>query len=312
VFTLREQLWHRRDFDRKYAVIRTVPDNVVMPAWGLATEVAFRTGSCAFLKIDTNVSAQVEWLKQQDPNYLLSYGSNLGALARHCLEHGVSLPRLKEVGSIGEIVTPDLRAECRRAWGVKLVDLYSAQEVGYIALQCPEHDCYHVQSENVLVEILNAQGRPCAPGEIGRVVVTALHNFATPLIRYDIGDYAEPAKPCPCGRGLPALQRIMGRSRNMLVLPNGERRWPVTGCREYVAPWLLRQFQFVQKNLEDIEVRLVTARPLTVEEESDLKRKIVAGLGHPFRLHFICCDEIPRAPGGKYEDFKSELPAGAI
>jgi len=60
----------------------------------------------------------------------------------------------------------------------------------------------------------------CA-GQVGRVVVTDLHNFATPLIRYDLGDYAEMADTCPCGRGLPALKRIMGRRRNMVRLPDG-------------------------------------------------------------------------------------------
>ena len=97
--------------------------------------------------------------------------------------------------------------------------MYSSQEVGYIALECPTGESYHVQAENVLVEVLDDQDRPCSPGDVGRVVVTALHNFATPLLRYDIGDYAEVGAPCPCGRGLPALRRIMGRQRNMALLP---------------------------------------------------------------------------------------------
>ena len=78
--------------------------------------------------------------------------------------------------------------------------MYSSQEVGYIALQCPENESYHIQAENVLVEILDDDGLPCEPGEVGRVVVTALHNLATPLLRYDIGDYAEVGSPCSCGR----------------------------------------------------------------------------------------------------------------
>ncbi|MBI3936866.1 MAG: phenylacetate--CoA ligase family protein [Betaproteobacteria bacterium] len=307
VFTLREQLWHRRDFAAKYAVIRTLPGDALMPSWSPALDAAVATGPGAFLRIETDVARQIEWLRKQDPDYLLTYASNLGALARHCIEHRIALPRLREVGSIGEVVTPEIRADCRNAWSVKLVDIYSAQEVGYIALQCPEHEHYHVQSENVLVEVLDGEGRPCVPGEVGRVVVTAMHNFATPFIRYDIGDYAEVGAGCPCGRGLPVLNRVMGRRRNMLVLPNGERRWPVTGCREYADPWLLRQFQFVQKSLNDIEVRLATSRPLTAQEEAGLKELILGSLGHPFRLHFVYCERIERSPGGKYEDFKSEI-----
>ena len=86
-------------------------------------------------------------------------------------------------------------------------------------------------AESVLVEILNDDGTPCAPGEIGRVVVTALQNFATPLIRYEVGDYAEASAPCPCGRGLPVIRRIMGRVRNLLVLPDGKKIWPAFGSR---------------------------------------------------------------------------------
>src|SRR6185295_14515719 len=99
-------------------------------------------------------------------------------------------------------------------WGVGVVDVYSSEECGQIALQCPEHEQYHVQSESVLVEVLDDEGRPCAPGTIGRVVLTTLQNFAMPLIRYDIGDFAEPGPACPCGRALPVLTRIVGRVRN--------------------------------------------------------------------------------------------------
>ena len=76
------------------------------------------------------------------------------------------------------------------------------------------------------MEVLDNHGRPCKEGETGRVVLTDLHNFTMPLIRYEIGDYAEVGPPCACGRGLPVLARILGRSRNMLTLPAGDRIWP--------------------------------------------------------------------------------------
>ena len=125
--------------------------------------------------------------------------------------------------TFGEILEPVCRATCQQVFGVKVVDMYSSQEVGYIALQCPEHEHYHVQAENLLVEVLAEDGRGCGPGEVGRVVVTTLHNFAMPLLRYDIGDYAEVGASCPCGRGLGVLTRILGRQRNLLVLPDGRR-----------------------------------------------------------------------------------------
>jgi phenylacetate-CoA ligase len=163
-------------------------------------------------------------------------------------------------------------------------------------------------AESVLVEILGADGRPCAPGAVGRLVVTKLHNFATPLIRYELRDYAEAGMPCPCGRGLPTIARIVGRSRKMLTLPNGEQRWPLVGFDRYreIAP--IRQYQLVQRSLHDVEVRLVVDRALSGDEETRLAAVITAALGHPFRLDFIYLrDEIPRGPGGKFEEFISEL-----
>jgi phenylacetate-coenzyme A ligase PaaK-like adenylate-forming protein len=71
-----------------------------------------------------------------------------------------------------------------------------------------------VQSESVLLEIVDDAGRACAPGRAGRVVVTSLHNFATPLIRYELGDLAEFGAPCACGRSLPVISRVLGRSRS--------------------------------------------------------------------------------------------------
>ncbi|MGH7124669.1 MAG: hypothetical protein ACREFI_09880, partial [Stellaceae bacterium] len=81
-----------------------------------------------------------------------------------------------QVRSVVEIVDPALRHICREAWGAEIVDTYSCEEAGYLALQCPQHRHFHVQMESSLVEILDARDRPCAVGETGRVVVTPLHN----------------------------------------------------------------------------------------------------------------------------------------
>ena len=88
--------------------------------------------------------------------------------------------------------------------------MYSCEEAGYIALQCPQAEHYHCQSESVLVEVLDDEGRPCTPGQVGKVVLTALHNFAMPLIRYENQDYAEVGPPCACGRGLPVKRADNG------------------------------------------------------------------------------------------------------
>jgi phenylacetate-CoA ligase len=106
---------------------------------------------------------------------------------------------------MSEVLDPETCDDCQKYWGGPVIESYSAKEAGTIALQCPEHGRLHVQSESLLLEILYESGRACAPDKIGCVVISDLHNLALPLIRYEIGDYAEAAEPCPCGRGLPTL-----------------------------------------------------------------------------------------------------------
>jgi phenylacetate-CoA ligase len=190
---------------------------------------------------------------------------------------------------------------------VPVIDMYTCREIGYMALQCPRHEHYHVMAEGVYLEILDAEGNRCAPGQPGRVVLTPLHHFAMPLIRYDIGDYAEPGEPCDCGRGLPVIRRIVGRVRNMLRLPGGGLRHPRFGETQFggVAP--VRQFQVLQKTLREVEVALVVARPLTAEEQAKLHALILKNLDGDFELSFVYRDSIPRTAEGKYEDFRSEV-----
>ncbi|MCW5954574.1 MAG: phenylacetate--CoA ligase family protein, partial [Propionibacteriaceae bacterium] len=188
-------------------------------------------------------------------------------------------------------------------WGVPLIDLYSTRESGYVALQCPEHDHYHIQAEGMLVEVIDGAGKPCPPGASGSVVVTTLHNFAFPLIRYALGDVAEVGEPCACGRGLPVLRRILGRSRNLMKFPDGSSRWPVFGIPHFLSIAPIRQFQFVQRSLEELEIRLAVERPLTPQEQQRFGEHVIAQLRHPFRLSWVYLQEIPRQASGKFEDF---------
>ncbi|MBI5040888.1 MAG: hypothetical protein HZB57_06735 [Gammaproteobacteria bacterium] len=169
-FTLREHLWQCRDLSGRFAAIR--PEGTLLPGrgqrahgWGPATDVVYASGESFTLSSRTDIPTQAAWLQEVRPDYLLSLPSNLIALARHCRERGIALPNLREVRSYGEVAGDELRQLCRAVWGVEVKDMYSAQEVGYMALQCPEHAHYHVMSEGVRLEVLDAAGRQCAPGE---------------------------------------------------------------------------------------------------------------------------------------------------
>ncbi|HKH01545.1 MAG TPA: hypothetical protein VKB08_12610 [Bradyrhizobium sp.] len=315
-FTIRDHLWHRRDFLGTLATLREsgqgkalYPDGVLAESWGYSSATIVKTGPMAGLNIMTPVEQQVEWLQRRDPDYLLTHPSIAQRLAIYCREHGVELPRLKQVITISENLKPEVRYAVREAWGVPLADIYSTREIGYIALQCPNHEHYHVQSEHVLAEVLNETGEPCAPGEVGRLLVTSLHNLAMPLIRYDIGDFVEVGPPCPCGRGLPVIKRILGRTQNMLVMPSGERRWPLLSSANIESMLAInpeiRQYQFVQKAPDLIELRLAGISALAADE-ARLSAWVQAKFGAPFRVVFAYFDEIPRTAAGKFEDFICE------
>jgi phenylacetate-CoA ligase len=314
VLTNRDLLWHRLDPSCKLAAIRWFETNTAMPPKGLRQSQwasdqgsPFRSGPAVALNIKATIAEQAEWLIREDPDYLMTYPSNLVTLAQYFCERDLRLGKLRSVRTLSEICTPQTRQWCRDAFGVPLVDMYSARELGYMALQCPDHEHYHVQSESVLVEVLDSDDRPCQPGEIGRVVVTTLLNFAGPLLRYAIGDLAEVGQPCSCGRGLPVLNRILGRVRNTLRLPNGESTWPVFNLFEASNFIPFHQVQLVQKTLEEIEVRLVAKGAPTAEDEQQFASVVTEALGFPFRISFQYLDNIPRSPGGKYEDFMSEV-----
>ncbi|MFZ5563750.1 MAG: phenylacetate--CoA ligase family protein, partial [Thermodesulfobacteriota bacterium] len=245
--TLRDHLWHGRDLFQKHAEIRVGVGSRTGKNWGSAVNVAFDSGPSLMLDIKEPVDRQVQWIREHRPAYLLTYPSNLQEMAGLCLERGIDFPGMLELRTFGETVTGELREICRQAWNLEIKDMYSAMEIGYLALQCPDHEHYHVMSDGVFLEVLDDAGAPCRPGQIGRVVVTDLHNFATPLIRYEILDYAEAGGPCPCGRGLPVLNRVMGRQRNMLRLPDGTRQWPSFSPRKWPHADRIRQVQIVQK-----------------------------------------------------------------
>jgi len=211
--------------------------------------------------------------------------------------------KIEKVFTFGEVLEPYVREQVQSAFSAQVIDCYSSMECGMLALQCPDSALYHVMAEGVLLEVVDERNRPCLPGQFGRVLVTVLQNFANPLIRYEIGDYAQVGPPCPCGRGLPTLRRIVGRARNLLTLPDGNRRWPFPHSMEFAGRDPVQQFQIAQIAIDEIEARLVLSRPFTEPEKREFERSLIEAVDHPFRISFRFVDEIPRSAGGKFEDF---------
>lgn len=303
--TLREYFWHERDFRLSFSAIRpTIPDYTVQPNWGAPASALFETGRSQLIPITADIAQIAQWLGEFSPDVLVIYPNVVSALIDHLRNSGKQLPSVKLIRSISETLSPERRAEVAQFFGARVADNYSSQEAGVIAVQCPDASGYHVMSESLIVEVVDEKGAPCAEGETGRVVLTDLHNFATPLVRYDIGDYAQMGGACSCGRGLPMLKRILGRERNLILMPDGSRHWPLVGFARFrdVAPVV--QYQLIQTGREAIEVRLVVENTLTPSQQGDLKTVIRDALGFPFALSFVIFDgKIPAGPRGKFEEF---------
>ena len=303
--TMREHQWNKRDFALRLTSVRAgISELGFIDDWGPPVSLLRKSGRSQGIPITSSAAQQAQWISEFGPAYLMYYPNSLVALLDHCEEQGVSFGGLRQIRSIGETLSPALRARTKTILNVPMTDTYSSNEIGVIAIECPVSGKYHVMAENLIVEILDEHGKPCAPGEIGRVVLTDLHNFATPMVRYDIGDYAEVGGLCPCGCELPTLNRVMGRERNLVVKPDGTRHWPLVGFAEYrdIAPVI--QYQLIQRDLENIEFRLVVPRVLTGVEEAGLAATAQIALGHPFNISFRYFSEsIPRAENGKFEEF---------
>ena len=302
---MRDQFWHKRNLKGRICSIRANVDKVVRnPNWGGPAEALFETGEVLVVPITRPVNELIALIDKFEPDSLLIYPNVLAGIVEECRARGRGFAGLNHIRSIGETLSPTLREDAAAFFGARVTDSYSSQELGYITLECPDAPHHHVMAESVIVELLREDGSLCDEGETGRMVITDLHNFATPMIRYDIGDYAEAGPPCPCGRGLPTLKRVVGRERNLLRLADGRRHWPLLGGHHFreVAP--VRQFQAIQHDFGRIEMRLVCERALTADEEVGLRTMIVKALGHDFTIdlaYFV--DRLPTGANGKFEEF---------
>jgi phenylacetate-CoA ligase len=283
------------------AVIQDVPNSEAM-GWDDMWRALGKHGRCYRRNLIQHEPAELlAWLAQLKPRYLYTTPTMAARLAALAL-HARSDLALAQIITFGETVRPELRRLAREAFRALVTDTYSCEELGWIALQCPKHDHYHVMAASVIVEIVDDQGHPCPPGEPGRVLLTGLQSFAMPLIRYEVGDYAEWGEPCDCGLTLPVIARIWGRERSFIRLPDGSLRLArLTG--EYwreIAP--VGEYRVVQYADGLIEAFVTCHRPLTDAEHGAMKAMLQKVLGHPFEVLVTQCENIEWGSRWKRED----------
>lgn len=298
---------HQVDLQSKYAIIRAGATIANYDHW-LFVHPSIKTGPSCVIPSSTDVVTQLLWLNKHQPRYLLTHPSNLKELVK--VSFDVLKPTsLEFVRTIGEPVTDALRKMVRNAWGIEIIDLYSSRECGRIAYQCPhEPTKYHIQNDNVFVEVLNERNENCLPGEIGRVVVTCLESYLMPLIRYENGDYAEVGQTCPCLNNSKTLRRIIGRERNMITLSDGTKHWPSFPSEEWTTiSQTIRQFKLIQHTVDDIEVQLVCDYNLAPIQEIQIGLMLNRRFSSEFEYNFTYLNELQIGKNGKFEDFVSNV-----
>jgi phenylacetate-CoA ligase len=252
-----------------------------------------------FMSHTEDFAKQIAWMRKMNPHFIYTLPSNLEALLWFLGKEDPALPALRKVFTGGEVLDDSLREHTRRILGVEIADNYGLTEL-FPAWQCPAGS-YHVNAEHVIIELLDDDDHPVKAGELGRVVATTLENYLAPLIRYDLNDYALAVEGgCLCGRTLPIIGKVVGRSINLFRLRNGE----------LFLPWRLydhlhhlddvRQLQLVQRALDHFIVQYVRDKPLAPDVEASIKKNIANSLGGGVTVSLERVAEIARTKRGKF------------
>jgi phenylacetate-CoA ligase len=212
-------------------------------------------------------------------------------------------PKMIEISF--EKISAGQRGLIEKTFNAPVCDCYASRELGTIACQCPDGGM-HVAESRYLEIVRNDEVAP--PGQMGEVVVTSLHQYAMPFIRYKLGDIAilDP-NPCPCGRGSPVLQDVSGRICDFIVTSAGRiSQGDLFTHLLRVRPEVVR-YQVYQQDLHHIEVRLVCDKPVDDDWIKKLDYEIRENLDPTMHIDIKFFDAIPPSPSGKYRNIISEV-----
>jgi len=307
---LRAQSWHNLDWSRNVLFWteerssgiwpEVEPGSVWGPRWSPES-----TGRRLRFNGDTPAEHILDYLGEHNITYLSCRPKVAQALALESERLGRPA-RLDSVWAFSTAVHEDERRDISRAFGAKVLSLYSSKEESLIAYQCPTGHHLHVADERVLLELVGDDGRPVPRGEVGRVVVTGLFNWAQPLIRYVQGDLAVEGEPCSCGRTLRVLDRVIGRVTDMFRFPDG--RAVAFALPENIKRELnIKSWQVAQIAPLSLEVRYQPIVPGATDEAAIATA--VRNRTHPqVAISFRHTSSFVQGNGRKYAEYVNEMP----
>lgn len=249
---------------------------------------------------DPDVAEYHRSLSSFRPRLLIGYASALAYLADYLKRKSAPFPPMAGIISSAESLTDEFRASIEGYFSAPLYDRYGSRELAVVAQQCSPRSGLHILSDRVHIEVLRPDGAPCDPGERGEIVATDLDNLVMPFIRYRTGDLAAFAGArCDCGRGFPLLERVEGRTSDVIVGQNG-KVYSCPGPRLYGGDIPgIGQMQLIQERIEAIRVRVVPDSRWTPDSAERLTAHLRGLLGE-IEVEIVLEREIPPSASGKY------------
>jgi phenylacetate-CoA ligase len=245
-------------------------------------------------------------LRALEPDILGGYGGSIAWIAGSMTEEDRARIRPRLVLTGAETLTPEMRQQISQGFGAPVFDFYASHEYSLLASECPRGGRYHVTEWNVILEVFR-DGRPAGPGEEGEVVATALHSYTMPFIRYRLNDLVTLGEtPCSCGAPVSTLSRILGRTIEQFVLPDGKVIHPYALVLPLLAeaPWL-RRYQIVQDRADRVLVKIIPFANPSAEAVAAVARRMAAALEGQLTVEIELVEDIPPEPSGKYRPYYS-------
>jgi phenylacetate-CoA ligase len=266
----------------------------------------------AFEMNEETMSRYLDILAGRGCRQLFGYPSAIHLLCLQARKERRNLRRLgiQVVFVTGEVLYPHQRELIAETLNAPVANGYGGLDSGFIAHECPQGGM-HVMADAVITEIVDSQGRPSPPGEAGEIVVTDLYSDEAPFLRYATGDVgALSSRSCPCGRALPLLERIEGRSNDSVVAPDGRiinALGLVYALRDVEG---IEQFRICQKEIDCFHVQIVCNPRYRGESEQRIRKGWAQLLRAPISVTFEYLQGFPVEQSGKFRHIVSELAAG--
>jgi phenylacetate-CoA ligase len=256
---------------------------------------------------------QLDVLRRVKPQLLSAYGIGLELVSEAVVAAGIDEIRPRVVYSSGTALSQRGRELAERAFAKRPLDVYAANEVGPIAWECPAAPgALHLNDDLQIIEIVDQEGHPAPPGEVGQVVVTQLVCTTQPLIRYRIGDLTRlRLDPCSCGRGLRLMSPVLGRTQHTIRAPDGRTLNTVVVSAIMGAIPEVRRYQVRQTGPRDLLVLIIPGNRWSAAAEDAILRGFQERIGDAFRYDILLVDNIRLAPSGKFQTV-IPLPADSV